>query len=56
MEKKIFMARVADQSGKLRQWISLQKRILNNSLEMKIVSTYSHQDTMIRIRRQIDIK
>ena len=50
------MARFADQSGKVRQWISLQKRILNNPLEIEMVSTYSHQDTIIRIRRQIDIK
>ena len=54
--KEDFMAKVADLSGKVRQWISLQKRILNNPLEMEMASPYSNQDTIIRIWKQINIK
>ena len=37
------MAIVADRSGKVRQWISLRKRTLNNPLEMEMASSYSNK-------------
>ena len=56
IEKKIFMAKVADQSKNAVQWISLRKKKLNRPLKIKMSCPYSHQDTMIRIGRQISTK
>ena len=42
-EKKNLMVRIADQSRKIRQWISLRKRGSNNPLKMEIASLYSYQ-------------